>query len=105
MRRLGADVHGEVTTSVLDAGVARFAERAEARLVVVGASGTENAEANDRNRKRGGAHRGNCVGADALVVRMLHPFPRGSVISVHCEFSSARILVRCLRPCCDSCAS
>jgi nucleotide-binding universal stress UspA family protein len=40
LRRLGADVHGEVATSVLDGGVARFAERADARLIVVGASGT-----------------------------------------------------------------
>ena len=40
LRRLGADVRGEITTSVLDRGVARFAERADARLIVVGASGT-----------------------------------------------------------------
>ena len=40
LRRLGADVRGDVTIGVLDGGVARFAERADARLIVVGASGT-----------------------------------------------------------------
>ena len=40
LRRLGADVRGDVTIGVLDGGLARFAERADARLIVVGASGT-----------------------------------------------------------------
>jgi len=39
LRQTGAEVREEVTTGICDEGVARFAERADAQLIVVGASG------------------------------------------------------------------